>query len=307
MSYAVNTQTPVVKLNNKYYACDNGAWYESESPKGNWDVCVEVPDEIYTIPPSCPIYNATFVKVYDYDDDEVDVGYTSGYNSSYVYGGTVYFGTGYWYRRWYRHYWWPRNVTYGCRYRYNRHRGSWYRYDRYRNRNGNYVSWNNRNNPKNRPLPNRGTGNYRGKQPIARTNNAYSRNKGTIKKSSLTRNTPTTVAKRPTASQRPVANNVYAGKDGKIYRHGLDGWQQNNKGKWQGTKPTTRPTKPTTRPTKPAARPASKPSRSNLNKHYNSRQRSNTRQSSYNRSRSSSRSSSRSRSGGGRSRGGGRR
>ena len=297
MEYAVNTQTPVVKLNNKYYACDNGAWYESASPKGNWDVCVQVPDEIYTIPPSCPIYNATFVKVYDSDDDSVDVGYTSGYDDSYVYGGAMIYGTGFLYYRWWRHHWCPRPVTYGARYRYNHHNGRWNRYDRYRDRAGKYVAWNHRKTPKVRPLPARGDGRYRGKQPVTRPYNAYKHNKGTIKKAAGTRD-----IRKPATSQKRLANNVYAGKDGKIYRHGLEGWQQNNKGKWQSTKPVQRvpKAKPVTRPkpNRPVTRPVKRNSyneqlraaqKRELQRHYHSRQRGTsrtTRHRNYSRSRS---------------------
>lgn len=320
MSYAANTQTPVVKLNNKYYACDNGAWYESSSPKGNWDVCVNVPDEIYNIPPSCPIYNSTFVKVYNYNDDTVDVGYTSGYDDSYVNGGVVVYGTGYWYRPWWRHHWWPRPVTYGWRYRYDRHNGRWHRYDRYRDRHGRYVSWNHRYNPKTLPLPNRAEGDYRGKQIVARNYNAYKYNKGTLKTASRqydTRRTTATV--KANVYQKSHANNVYVGNDGKIYRHGLDGWQNQNKGHWQTVKPTQRITQPlekvSPRPT-PQTRPVQRPTtptwqtrpthsyHNDLNVHYNSRQRGNYRTSEhFNYSRSHSYSGGRSY--GGMSRGGG--
>ena len=308
MEYAVNTQTPVVKLNNKYYACDNGAWYESDSPKGKWDVCVTVPDEIYSIPPSCPIYNATFVKVYDSDDDSVDVGYTSGYDDSYVYGGAIVYGTGYCYRRWWRHHWWPRPETYGGRYRYNHHNGRWNRHDRYRDKRGRYVAWNNRKTPKTRPLPRRADGRYTGKQPVVRLHNAYKNNKGTMKIASKNRDIRKNVSKRPATSHRRVANNVYAGKDGKIYRHGLDGWQQRDRGKWQSTNPVKRHPKVNKpvikpRPSRPVTRPRPTTRHRNLNRHYHSRQRGNhrsTRHRSYSRSRSFS--SGRSR--GGMSRGG---
>jgi hypothetical protein len=331
MSYAVNTDVPVVKLNNKYYACSNGAWYESDSAEGNWDVCTKVPEEIYTIPPSCPIYNATFVKVYDSDDDSVDVGYTSGYDDSYVYGGILVFGTGYCYRRWCRRFWCPRPVTYGCRYRYNRLVARWCRYDRYRSNNGQYVAWNNYRNPKLRTLPPRGAGDYRIKQRIANNHNAYKNNRGVIAKAAVAGTVASAikkrsaVAKRSAAARRSVSNNIYAGKDGRIYKYGLDGWKQQNKGKWQGVDRKTpgrsniRPVKPKVRPAKPvrpvkrptATRPRTRPSTRDLNRHYKARQRSNYRYKSYNRSRSSrsysrsrsSRSYSRSRSSG-RSRGG---
>ncbi len=142
-------------------------------------------------------------------------------------------------------------------------------------------------------------------QQGTRHHNAYSRNKGTIKPAVRTRDIRKSATKRPATSQKRLVNNVYAGKDGKIYRHGLDGWQQNNKGKWQSAKPVQRVprAKPVTRPTpsRPVTRPVrqTSPTRHrNLNRHYKSRQRGNyrtTRHRSYSRSRSY---------GGGRSRGG---
>ena len=50
---------------------------------------------IYTIPPSCPLYNCTYVKVYSYTPDTVVVGYTSGYSGEYVAAtGALMFGAG---------------------------------------------------------------------------------------------------------------------------------------------------------------------------------------------------------------------
>ena len=320
MSYAVNTQTTVVKLNDKYYACDSGAWYESASPKGKWNVCVKVPDEIYTIPPSCPIYNATFAKVYDSDDDSVDVGYTSGYDDSYDDGGTIVYGTGFCYPRWWRRHWYNRPVTYGNRFRYNHHDGRWNRYDRYRDRHGRYVAWNNRRKHDQSNRPRRGEGYYRGATTAAGAglaHNAYKRNKGTLR----TNNRVAGIGKRKPATRSKASrkragsrssNNVYVGKNGKIYRHGLNGWQQRKNGKWGGKKSagTAKKTKPARAksggkmiPTRPVARKANPRSRTsnvsaaqrrNLHKSYKSRQRGHsrsTRRHNYSRSRSRSRAS----------------
>lgn len=310
MSYAVNTRTPVVKLNDKYYACDNGAWYESDSPKGKWDVCVKVPEDIYTIPPSCPIYNATFAKVYDSDDDSVDVGYTSGYDDSYDYGGTIVYGTGYYYRRWWRRRWLNRPVTYGNRFRYNNLDGRWNRYDRYRDRYGRYVAWNNRKNNYRYDRPARADGYYRGAAvgtAAAATlgHNAYRRNKGTIRTTNkaigIRKNTP---KRLKVASAKRATNNVYVGKDGKIYRHGLNGWQKRDNGKWSGAQTAKRALANKNRRTKPTIRTSTKRNsnrsaisavqRKNLYNSYKARQRGNARvrrRSNYSRSRSRSRAS----------------
>ncbi|MDD5640614.1 MAG: hypothetical protein PHX53_03125, partial [Syntrophales bacterium] len=95
LEYAVNTGQPVFKEGAKYYAVDQGVWYEADSPNGPWQVSASPPQEVDKIPPSNPTYNAKYVKVYDSTDDTVTVGYTPGYTGSYVDNGTVVYGTGY--------------------------------------------------------------------------------------------------------------------------------------------------------------------------------------------------------------------
>ena len=95
LEYAVNTGKSVFQEGTKYYAVDQGVWYEADSPNGPWQVSVNPPGEVDKIPPSNPNYNAKYVKVYDSTDDTVTVGYTPGYTGSYVDNGTVVYGTGY--------------------------------------------------------------------------------------------------------------------------------------------------------------------------------------------------------------------
>jgi hypothetical protein len=95
LEYAVNTGTTVFKEGTKYYAVDQGVWYEADSPNGPWQVSVNPPQEVNKIPPSNPHYNAKYVKVYESNDDTAYVGYTPGYTGSYVDNGTVVYGTGY--------------------------------------------------------------------------------------------------------------------------------------------------------------------------------------------------------------------
>src|SRR6185295_18691552 len=78
MSYAINAQLPVILFGTNYFALDNGVWFTASSPTGPWQVATEVPEEIYTIPPSSPVYYTTFVRVYDADDEKVETGYTPG-------------------------------------------------------------------------------------------------------------------------------------------------------------------------------------------------------------------------------------
>jgi hypothetical protein len=95
MSYAVNTANQVVDVAGTYYCCAQGIWFVSSQPAGPWKVCTSVPAVIYTIPPSCPIYNCTYVVVYSATPTTVTVGYTSGYSGAYVATtGALMFGAG---------------------------------------------------------------------------------------------------------------------------------------------------------------------------------------------------------------------
>jgi len=99
LQYAVNTSTPVIRVDAKtYYACQNGIWFVSTSPVGPWTVADNVPAVIYTIPVSCPIHYVTYVRVYGSTPEVVYVGYTPGYMGVVVApDGTVVYGTGYYY------------------------------------------------------------------------------------------------------------------------------------------------------------------------------------------------------------------
>lgn len=120
---AVNTAKSVFKLGNKYYACEQGIWYEADSPTGPWRVCTKVPEAIYSIPVSSPHHNVTYVHVYDVTPQVVYVGYTPGYMGSYVYNGCVVYGTGWNYNPWYGPYYYPRPWTWGLNVHYNPYYG----------------------------------------------------------------------------------------------------------------------------------------------------------------------------------------
>lgn len=95
MQYATNTNFQVVQAGSEFYCCNNGVWFVSPVATGPWTVCTSVPAVIYTIPPSCPLYNCTYVKVYSTTPDTVVVGYTSGYSGAYVATtGALMFGAG---------------------------------------------------------------------------------------------------------------------------------------------------------------------------------------------------------------------
>ena len=100
MTYATNTTAPVIKVSdNNYYCVEAGVWFKAPTPQGPWRVVDTVPAEIYTIPPSSPLYYVTYVKVYGSTPEVVYVGYTPGYYGTVVSASTttVVYGTGWYY------------------------------------------------------------------------------------------------------------------------------------------------------------------------------------------------------------------
>jgi len=109
LQYAVNTSTEVVQAGSRYYACHNAVWFVADSSAGPWVVADTIPAEIYSIPPSSPLYHVRYARIYYSTPDLVYVGYTPGYLGAYLWGGTVVFGTGWAYPPWYGSVWygWP--------------------------------------------------------------------------------------------------------------------------------------------------------------------------------------------------------
>ncbi|MEZ9196701.1 carbohydrate-binding family V/XII [Shewanella sp. 10N.286.54.B9] len=120
VAYAVNTATQVLKINGQYYAVDNAVWFVASAAKGPWKVADNVPtDEIAKIPPSSPVYNTTYVEIYDSTPEVVYVGYTPGYMWSYPYYGVPVYGTGWYYPPYWGRYYYPRPPTWGLHVGYN--------------------------------------------------------------------------------------------------------------------------------------------------------------------------------------------
>ncbi len=98
---AVNTPFAVIRHNNRYYLAQDAAWYGSGSPTGPWKATPDVPEAIYDIPPSDPLYPVTYLHVADgAAGDEARFSYTEGYNGMYTIGRRAVRGTGYRYRPW---------------------------------------------------------------------------------------------------------------------------------------------------------------------------------------------------------------
>ncbi|MEO6316934.1 MAG: hypothetical protein ABIU63_11730 [Chitinophagaceae bacterium] len=113
LQYAVNASATVLKMDGRYYAIDNGVWFQSNSAGGPWEVSTTRPAEVDNIPPSYPVYNSKYVYVYDATPDYVYTGYTPGYLNAYVYGSTMVYGTGYYYRPWFHNRYYARPYTWG--------------------------------------------------------------------------------------------------------------------------------------------------------------------------------------------------
>jgi hypothetical protein len=123
--YATNTPDSVIKADGNYYCCKDAVWYQSPQPAGPWTICISVPQPIYRIPPSSPVYNVTYVRVYQTTPDIVYVGYTLGYTGCYPRGGVVVYGTGYRYSAWRGGVYYARPATWGFGVRYNPYSNSW--------------------------------------------------------------------------------------------------------------------------------------------------------------------------------------
>ena len=271
MTYAVNTATPVIGLEKKYYACDQAVWFLSHDPKGPWQVATSVPDEIYTIPADSPIYNVTFVKVYKATDEVVHVGYTPGYTHTYVYHDTIVYGTGWWWPGWYGSWYYPRPSTWGYHARWNPwggwgfgfsyssgpftfslgYGGSWYRggwwgprhyygYNRgysHGYRRGSYAGY--------RAGYRTGRRNEAGNNLYATTRN-QARTLSTEQRAEVrSRSGAAGAAALAAGGAAAIAvansgsssrdNNVFAGRNGEVYRKTDQGWQERTGNNWTDT------------------------------------------------------------------------
>ncbi|MCG7394380.1 SH3 domain-containing protein [Microvirga sp. ACRRW] len=135
LSYATNTTETVIKVGERYFLLQDGVWFVADNPNGPWQLSREVPEAIYQIPPSSPVYNATYVRVYDTEPDAVWYSYTMGYLYGFPAWGTYVYGTGwlyppYWYNWAGYNYpiYYPRPFTWGLGAYYNPVRGMYGRY-----------------------------------------------------------------------------------------------------------------------------------------------------------------------------------
>jgi hypothetical protein len=99
--YATNTPDKVIQVGTSYYLCLQGVWFVSGTAEGPWTTAPSVPQEIYTIPASSPVYNVTYVTQVTTASGSIESSYTGGYMGAFVMGAAVgaivASGTGYYY------------------------------------------------------------------------------------------------------------------------------------------------------------------------------------------------------------------
>jgi len=130
MMYAVNTPNRVIQVGDQYYLCYQGAWFVSFSAQGPWQLARSVPQVIYTIPPSSPVYNVTYVTQVPASNGSVTASYTAGYTGAFIMGAAVgaivACGTGWYYPPYvYGGFYYPYAATYGYHTYYNPYSGAY--------------------------------------------------------------------------------------------------------------------------------------------------------------------------------------
>jgi len=130
MSYATNTPNRVILVDSQYYLCYQGVWFVGGTASGPWTVAQTVPSVIYTIPPSSPVYNVTYVTQEPASNGNVTASYTAGYLGTFIAGAAIGAicadGTGYYYPPYaYGGYYYPYASTYGYHTAYNPYTGAY--------------------------------------------------------------------------------------------------------------------------------------------------------------------------------------
>jgi hypothetical protein len=134
LSYATNTADKVIQVGTSYYLCSNGIWFVSSTAQGPWQTANSVPQQIYSIPPSSPVYNVTYVTQAPTSDGNIQASYTAGYLGAFAIGAGVgaiiATGTGYYYPPYYGAGWgyggyYAYPATYGCGSYYNPYTGAY--------------------------------------------------------------------------------------------------------------------------------------------------------------------------------------
>ena len=292
VAYAVNTSSQVLEIGGKYYAVDNGVWFTSGSATGPWVVADDIPDEeIQQIPPSSPVYNTTYVNIYDSTPEVVYVGYRPGYLWSYPYYGVPVYGTGWYYPPYWGGWYYPRPPTWGFHVGYNPWTGwnfgmSWsngffsvgigwgggygggyypgrccggYYGGGYRGptiiNTGDINIGNNINVGNRTNIGNKIGSDNRVRNQLGDRNNLYQRPENS------SRNADRATVQRDLKQARPAsgrANDVYADRSGQVARRDGENWQTRENGQWKNSPAADRvpDSRPAARPEVPSTRPS---------------------------------------------------
>ena len=304
LSYATNTQDQVIQVGDKYYLLQDGVWFVADSPAGPFAVATSVPEPVYDIPPSSPVYNVTYVRVYETSPTAVWFGYTLGYLGAYLAWDNLVYGTGWYYRPYWGWYgprrfpiYYPRPITYGIGAYYNPVRGVYGRYGYaygpyrgigratyYNRRTGTIVRAGGSYGPAGSRgfvaayNPRTGTGGFvaggrniygswgaRGVTGVTRGTD-WARAQGGMARNPAANRWRTSLGSAGISAGRRPGDNVFAGRNGNVYRHQNGQWQQRTGNSWGavtrpatpsrsvGTRPQTRPAAPN-RPQQPSFQP----------------------------------------------------
>ncbi len=98
ISYAVNSPDPIIITDDNYYCCHNAVWFVSSYPYGPWEIAEVVPAEISSIPSGNPFYYLRYVKVNGKDGSRVSFACYPGYKGIFTESGIPVLGTGHLYR-----------------------------------------------------------------------------------------------------------------------------------------------------------------------------------------------------------------
>ena len=279
MSYAINTSDKVIKLGDVYYLCLQGVWFQSTNAQGPWQTSTSIPQEIYTIPPSSPVYNVTYVTQTTTSSGTVQSSYTAGYMGTFIVGvgvgAFIACGTGYYYPPYiyYPIYGYPiyhyYPVTYGYGAFYNSYTGAygvargvygpyggatgWAAYNPYT---GTYARGGSVYGPYGSASFGRAYNPYTGVGAATRQystpyghwgSSVVSNGNRTVQTGHVSNSQGTLVGARSSTGAAAIAGSgergsggvartaggdLYAAKDGNVYRNTGDGWQKHENGNW---------------------------------------------------------------------------
>ena len=258
---AVNTDKDIIKVGDLYYMCFQGVWFMSKTPTGPWNVTGEVPKEIYEIPVSSPAHSVTYVTVEDDDDDAIVFATAMAATGVMVAWGCAVWGTGYYYPPYYGFYggypyYYPHYPTYGYGASYNPWTGAYTRgvgaygpyggagaAQRYNPRTGTYsrgaVAYG--------PSGSRGAASAY--NPRTGTSAATRQGSGVYgswgqtgvqrgDQWATTSRVTNNVTGNTTRVTRTSNGDVYAGRDGNVYRKEGDSYQKYDNGSWNNVQAT---------------------------------------------------------------------